>query len=90
MNTLTDTSLAAERVQIESIRAMSVGRRMSLMRSLTASTHKRAMQALRRARPHLSDVELRLWFIELNYGVPLANKVRAHIQLLNDASNVDT
>ena len=89
MGYLTDTHPVAERAQIEAIRKMSVGRRMSLMRSLTASTHGRAMLALRRARPQLDDTELRLWFIELNYGAALANKVRAHIQRLNSASNAD-
>ncbi len=88
MQTLSDTHPKAERVQIEAIRRMSVGRRMALMRSLTTSTHKRAMQALRRARPHLSDVELRLWFIELNYSAEIAQKIRVFIQRSSSASNV--
>jgi hypothetical protein len=87
MRYLTDTRSAAEQKQIEAMRRMSVGRRMALMRGLTASTHSRAMRALRRARPQLDDVELRIWFIELAYGPSLANKVRGFIR--RTARNLD-
>ena len=80
MNYFSDTPPSIEQRQIEAIRKMSVGRRMAMMRKLTAGTHYRAMQALHRARPNLDDDELRLWFIELNYGAALAQKVRARIQ----------
>lgn len=80
MRNLTDTQPTAERIQIEAIRKMSVGRRMALMRKLTADTHYRAMQALHRARPALSEGELRLWFIELNHGADLARKVAARMK----------
>lgn len=80
MSNLTDTQLTAERIQIEAIRKMSVGRRMALMRQLTAGTHQRAITALRRARPNLDDEALLLWFIELNYGKNLACKVDARLK----------
>lgn len=76
---LSDTNAAADRAQIDAIRKMSAGQRAASMRELTAITHQRAMSALRRARPDLSDVELRLWFIQLNYGDDLARKVRARL-----------
>lgn len=80
MSYLSDTSPSAERMQIEAIRKMSVGRRVALMRKLTADTHQRAMTALHRARPDLDEIALRLWFIELNYGADLARKVEARMQ----------
>jgi hypothetical protein len=76
MNYLTDTHPAAERAQINALQRMSVGRRMALMRTMTGNAYELGMRALRRARPHATQTELLLWFVELNYGEALASKLR--------------
>lgn len=82
---LTDTHPKAERAQIAAIRRLSVGRRMALMREMTGNAYELGMRALRHARPHATQAELVLWFVELNYGESLARKLGARQSVTDNA-----
>ena len=71
-----DTSVEAERVHIDLLRAAPVARRLSLAWSLSATVIGAARRALARARPSASPRELDVWFVELHYGPELAAAVR--------------
>ena len=72
-----DTSPEAEKVLIEGIRARSAAHRFAITRGLTGRTAGLALMAIRRARPHLSEAEVRYLFVELHYGSRLAAALRA-------------
>ena len=74
-----DTSVDAERVQIDLFRKAPVSRRLHIAWSLTASVISAARQALERAQPHASPQELDLRFVELHYGRDLAAALRADL-----------
>ncbi len=74
-----DTSVEAERVQIDLIRAAPVSRRLQMAWSHSATIIGLARQALARARPDASRQELDLQFVELHYGVDLATALRADL-----------
>ena len=74
-----DTSVDAERVQIDLIRKAPVSRRLHVAWSLTATVISAARQALARAQPHASPQELDLRFVELHYGRDLAAALRADL-----------
>ncbi len=74
-----DTSVEAERVQIDLIRAAPVSRRLHMAWSLSATVIGMARQALVRAYPHASRQELDLRFVELHYGPDLAAELRAEL-----------
>jgi len=71
-----DTSPEAERVQIELLRKATVAQRFSLVRSLSSRAIQLSRRAIRRANPDASEEDLKLIFIELNYGKDLAERVR--------------
>ncbi|HUT11926.1 MAG TPA: hypothetical protein VMY42_15605 [Thermoguttaceae bacterium] len=73
---LSDTHPEAEKVQIELIRQMSVGRRMAIMQSMTAMAIKLSRRAIARANPELSPREVDLKWVELHYGKELAGGFR--------------
>jgi hypothetical protein len=75
-----DTHPDAERVQIELIRRKTVSERFAMVRSLTAFTADLSRRAIARANPGLDDDELRLKFIEINYGAELAHRVRDYLK----------
>ena len=77
---LSDTHPDAERVQIELIRRKTVSERFALVRSLTAFVIDLSRRAVARANPDLDDDELRLKFIEINYGAELAQRVRDYLK----------
>jgi hypothetical protein len=74
-----DTSVEAERVQVDLIRAAPVARRLHLAWSLSATVISAARQALLRARPHAASQEIDLRFVELHYGPDLAAALRAEL-----------
>ena len=74
-----DTSPEAEQVQIDLIRKVPVSRRLQMAWSHSATVIDLARQALRRARPHATQQELDLQFIELHYGAALATALRADL-----------
>ena len=71
-----DTHPEAERVQIELLRKAGIARRISIAGSLSRSAIQLSRQAIRKANPNASEAELRLIFIELNYGKGLADRIR--------------
>ncbi len=74
-----DTSVEAERVQIDLIRAAPVSRRLQMAWTHSATVIGLARRALARARPHATQHELDLQFVELHYGVDLATALRADL-----------
>ena len=79
MNAHTDTHPDAEAVQIESLRRVSVSQRVALMRSMTRMAVSSSRRACRRAHPELTERELDLLFVELNYGSDLAERLRRRL-----------
>jgi hypothetical protein len=74
-----DTSVEAERVQIDLIRAAPVSRRLHMAWSLSATVIGVAREALLRAQPDASPQEIDLRFVELHYGSDLAAALRAEL-----------
>lgn len=74
-----DTAPDAEEFQIDLFRRHSVARRLKLAFSLSDTVIALSRRAIRRANPGLSELEVRLRFVELHYGAPLAEKLRAHL-----------
>lgn len=74
-----DTSVEAERVQIDLIRAAPVSRRLHMAWSLSATVIGVARRGLERAQPQASQRELDLRFVELHYGPDLAAALLADL-----------
>ncbi len=74
-----DTHPEVERVQIELLRKASVARRLELGFALSQEALELAQEGIRRANPNASEEEIRLIFVEVNYGKKLANRVRAYL-----------
>jgi hypothetical protein len=75
----TDTSLAAERVQIALLRQASEARRSGLCRSLSRTVVELSRRALREAMPDASEREVLLRWVGLNYGEALAEGLRRRL-----------
>ncbi len=82
-----DTSVEAEQVQIELIRAAPVSRRLHMAWSLSATVIGVARRALARAQPQANQRELDLRFVELHYGPDLAAALRADLTRRGAASS---
>jgi hypothetical protein len=76
---LTDTHPDAEKVQLDLLRKKTPSERFALMRSLTAFVSGVSRQRLREADPDLSEDDLRIQVIELQYGKELAERVRNYL-----------
>jgi hypothetical protein len=76
-----DTHPEVERVQVELLRKAGVARRLELGLALSQKALELALGGIRRANPNASEEEIRLIFIEVNYGKELASRVRAYIDL---------
>lgn len=74
-----DTSVEAERVQIDLIRAVPVSQRLRMAWSLSATVIGLARRAIARAEPDASQEDLDLRFVELHYGAGLAAALRADL-----------
>lgn len=74
---LTDTSPAAEQVQIELLRQAGLVRRVDLAVAMTNGAIEAAYAALHRRHPEANELEIRLLFVELHYGLALATRLRA-------------
>lgn len=68
---------ATEDAQVEALRRMTGARRLEIMAALSATMMRLSRRALRRANPNATEHELKLLFIELNYGRELADRIRA-------------
>jgi hypothetical protein len=79
MHNTTDTTPEAEAVQLASLRAMSGQDR--IRQTCVLSTHLRTMafRAIRRRFPEICETELKLKFIEMNYGKSLADAIRCQM-----------
>ncbi len=73
----TDTSAAAERLQIELIRQLSPTERLRKTFAISNQMHSLCKAAIRRRHPEFSEDEVRVKFIEINYGTKLADNVRS-------------
>lgn len=67
---------AADRKQIELMRAAGPQRRFALARSLSAQTLGLAHRAIERAFPDLDEWQRRVKFVEVHYGAELADRYR--------------
>jgi len=74
-----DTSLQAEKVQIELIRKSSVSKRISKVRSLSQTTMYLSRRAIQRTNPTLSEREVDLAFVANHYGENLAERLRLYM-----------
>jgi hypothetical protein len=72
----TDTRLEAELVQIALLRKAGVPGRAERMRSLTKTTFRLALRALKRRHPTWSRDQLLVEFVALNHGRELADTLR--------------
>ncbi len=71
-----DTSPEAYAVQLEILRQMTPEKRIQMTIAWSQQLRNMAMDAIRRCHPEFDDAEVRLKFIEITYGVELANNVR--------------
>jgi hypothetical protein len=76
---LSDTHPDAEKVQLELIRKASVAKRISLMRSLTSMLVTLSRNNIAKSNPGISSKEVKLRWVEYNYGKPLAEELRAYL-----------
>ena len=76
---MSDTSPAAERVQIELLRRAGATRRYALCRSLTESVVEMSRRALRERMPNSPPRDVLVRWVELNYGSALALGVAARL-----------
>ena len=74
-----DTSVDAERVQIELLRAAPLSRRLHLACSLSASAISAARRAVARADPSADATERDIQFVALHYGSAVAAALRADL-----------
>jgi hypothetical protein len=74
-----DTDVEAERVQIDLLREAGPARRAAMALSLSAEVIGLATRAIARALPGASEQEVRLRFVDLNYGDELGSSVRRHL-----------
>ena len=73
----TDTSIEAERIQLEQIRRMKPSQRVQKAIALSNEVARMCKAAIRRRHPEFDENEVSLKFIELNYGKQLSDEVRA-------------
>jgi hypothetical protein len=74
---LSDTSAAAERVQLELLRQAGPQRRLQLALDMSHFAVEAAYAALRSRYPQMSEREIGILFVEHSYGAALAAGVRA-------------
>lgn len=75
-----DTHPEAERVQIELLRQKTIAQRFGIARMLSDTVMRLSRRAIREAHPGISEVELHILFVELNYGKQLAECVRKNME----------
>jgi len=80
---LSDTSEEALDVQLECLRRMTPQQRVKQMCAWSGKIRRMTFAAIRRRHPDFSDEEVQLKFIQLTYGVELAEEVRKHLQERN-------
>ncbi|MEZ6094686.1 MAG: hypothetical protein R3C03_10690 [Pirellulaceae bacterium] len=73
---INDTALDAEEILIQLIRQQTPTQRVSKAIAASNLAAQQCKDAIRRANPGISEEEVGLRFIELNYGRKLAQEVR--------------
>lgn len=74
---ISDTNPTAEQVQIALLRQAGMARRVDLAAELTSFAIEGAYTALRIRYPKASVMEIKLLFVEQQYGLELAHRLRA-------------
>jgi hypothetical protein len=77
-----DTTVDAERLQIERWRAMTPAEKLNLVSSITRTVSAMAMAGLRERHPNASTREIFLRFAMLHLGTELARKAYPEITAL--------
>jgi len=75
-----DTSGDAEPFQLELLRRAGPQRRSALASALTNQALERAHAGIARAHPDMSELDRRLLFVEIHYGIELAERVREFLR----------
>jgi len=74
---ISDTNPRVEEIQIALLRQAGMVRRVDLAAEMTSFAMAGVFTALRRRYPAADEWEIRLLFVELQYGADLAQRVRA-------------
>jgi hypothetical protein len=74
-----DTHPEIERVQVEMLRKMSVAQRIKLTGEWSQAIKELAWRGIEKANPGASKSEIALMFLAVQYGQPLADRVRAYL-----------
>jgi hypothetical protein len=77
---MNDTDPEIERVWIRMLREAGPERRGRLASQLSNQVRWRAMEAIGRAHPALSERERNLLFVKVHYGAELEARVRAYLE----------
>jgi len=80
MNAISDTSDDAEQFQLTLLRQRTPTQRVEMALRLSAELMLASKQAILRAHPGLTPMQVNLKFIELHYGRELAEAVRNHVE----------
>ncbi len=83
-----DTHPDIERIQFDMLRRAGATERVRLTRSLSATVMQMCWRSLEEANPGASEQEIGIKFVEFNYGKPLADAVRAHLEHLAATSQL--
>lgn len=75
-----DTSLEAEKIQIELLRKATIYRRMSIVRSLSQTVMYLSRRAIKRANPSFTEREVDIAFVANHYGQDLAERLRIYLK----------
>jgi hypothetical protein len=78
--TQSDTDQKAYDVQIALLQSKTTSHRLALTLSLSESTIALSKRAIRRANPKMSEDEFRCRFVELHYGIAIADRFQKHLQ----------
>lgn len=73
------SSDAADRVQVELLRAAGMKGRLARTRALTSAAIRMARRAIQDQHPEMTQEEVLLEFVAVHYGRELAEKVRRHL-----------
>ena len=77
---LTDTDVDSLRVQVDLLRRATPSRRLELAFALSADVMSLSLAGIRRRQPGLSESEVHLQFVAIQYGDELAESVRARVE----------
>lgn len=75
-----DTSVEAEKVQIDLLRKASPEKRLSLMCSLSETVRFLSKQAIQQKHPEWDQREVNIAFVEYHYGKELAENLRRYLE----------